>query len=257
MDKLPPTMNIFPSQVKVASQIRHLINVHVDSEALIRPHFFLTGPSGSGKSFLTKIIAEDFDIPYFEINAAQVTAEGLSGNSLSKALRPLREHWHKPNVIFIDEFDKLFQRNGETTEGFRSQVQDEFLHMLESTNASIFTDYGKYEPVKIENSLFIFAGAFSGQKIDTLDALRESGLRTEFVGRVPLVFSTEAITLQELKNALPDTDLFNRYLKMTKANKNKAIKDINVMLEDQLKQLDLGVRLLHSCIHQYFMRHIK
>ena len=153
---------MFPSQEKIASQIRHLIGVHMESEAEIRPHFFLTGPSGSGKSYLTKSIAEEFKAPYFEINAAQLTAEGLSGNSLSKAMRPLREHWNKPNVIFVDEFDKLFQRNGETTENFRSQVQDEFLHMLEAKNASIFTDYGKYEPVRVDNSLFIFGGAFSG-----------------------------------------------------------------------------------------------
>lgn len=247
---------MFPSQEKITNQIRHLINIHVSSEGEIRPHFFLTGPSGSGKSYLTKIISESFDIPYFEINAAQMTAEGLSGNSLSKALRPLREHWNKPNIIFIDEFDKLFQRNGESTEGFRSQVQDEFLHLLEAKNASIFTDYGKYEPVRIDKSLFIFAGAFSGQQIDTLDALRETGLRTEFIGRVPLVFSTQAIPLKELKDALPKTSLFKNYIEMTKENPKVAVKEINKLLESQIKQLDLGVRLLHSVIHQYFMRNV-
>ncbi len=248
---------MFPSQEKIASQIRHLIGVHMESEAEIRPHFFLTGPSGSGKSYLTKSIAEEFKAPYFEINAAQLTAEGLSGNSLSKAMRPLREHWNKPNVIFVDEFDKLFQRNGETTENFRSQVQDEFLHMLEAKNASIFTDYGKYEPVRVDNSLFIFGGAFSGQQIDNLPALREAGLRTEFVGRVPLVFCTKPVTLDELKAALPHTKLFKNYIAITGIKPRDAIREINKMLAEQIEQLDLGIRMLHSTIHQFFMGDIK
>lgn len=249
---------MFPSQDVVSRQIRHLLQVHMESEAKIRPHFFLTGPSGSGKSYLTKTICDQKEVPFFEINAAQLTAEGLSGNSLSKALRPLREHWHQPNVIFVDEFDKLFQRNGESTESFRNQVQDEFLHVLEAKNASIFTDYGKYEPVKVDNTLFIFAGAFSGQKIDTLVALKEAGMRTEFVGRVPLVFSTSAITIDELRKALPKMVLFQRYLQMYPAVQEKAaIKEICSMMEAQIKKTDLGVRLLNSCVHQYFMKDIK
>ena len=249
---------MFPSQNRIKNVITHLVNVHAKSEANIRPHFFLTGPSGSGKSFLTKQVCEGLNLPYFEINAAQLTAEGLSGNSLSKALRPLREHWNKPNVIFIDEFDKLFQRNGESTQSFRSEVQDEFLHMLESKNASVFTDYGKYEPVMVENSLFIFAGAFSGQKIDKVDDLREAGLRVEFVGRVPLVFSTDEVPLRELKAALPKVELFLNYMEINREEKKAdAIKAIHKMIDEQAKHADLGIRLLHSTIHQYFMRNVK
>lgn len=246
---------MFPSQELVSSQIHHLINVHVQSEGAIRPHFHLTGPSGTGKTFLTNQITQSFEIPFFEVNAAQLTSEGLSGNSLSKALRPLREHWHKPNVIFVDEFDKLFQRNGESTEGFRNHVQDEFLHLLESESASIFTDYGKYEPIKIDNSLFVFAGAYSGQEIKTLDKLQEIGLRTEFVGRVPIVISTSPVSIEELIEALPEVDLFKQYLKINpKIKKVKAVKEITDLINKQFKKSDLGIRLLQSTIHQYFMK---
>lgn len=248
----------FASQSLISRQIRHLINVHVESQAEIRPHFFLAGPSGTGKSYLTKTICEQAEVPYFEINAAQLTSEGLSGNSLSKALRPLRQHWHLPNVCFVDEFDKLFQRNGESAEGFRSAVQDEFLHVLEAKNASIFTDYGKYEPVEVDNTLFIFAGAFSGRKIDDLKDLREAGMRTEFIGRVPLVFSTQAIPMNELKLALPKMALFQNYLRMNQDVTEKvAVKEICALMEKQIKNSDLGIRLLSSVIHQYFMRGIK
>lgn len=249
---------MFPSQNLISRQIRHLVSVHVESQAEIRPHFFLTGPTGSGKSYLTKTICDSMEIPYFEMNAAQLTAEGLSGNSLSKAMRPLREIWDKPNICFVDEFDKLFKRNGESTEGFRSQVQDEFLHVLESKNASIFTDYGKYEPVKVENTLFIFAGAFNGFEIKDIQSLREAGMRPEFVGRVPLVFTTNSIPIEELRAALPKVKLFRNYLAMyPQTVQRHAIKEICAMMEKQIKQADLGVRMLNSCIHQYFMKDVK
>lgn len=247
---------MFPSQERIKGQINHLVGVHHESLANIRPHFFLTGPSGTGKSFLTKQICEEKELPFFVINAAQLTAEGLSGNSLGKALRPLRDHWNKPNVILVDEFDKLFQRNGEATDSFRSQVQDEFLDVLEAKNASVFTDYGKYEPVLIANTMFIFAGAFSGVQMKSLDDLREAGMRTEFLGRVPLVFSTEAVPLDELRDALPHIKLFKDYMTLNKGKFKaaKAIADICKLMDEQVKNADLGVRLLHSVIHQYFMR---
>lgn len=249
---------MFASQNRISRQITHLVRTHINSNADIRPHFFLTGPSGSGKSFLTKRICEEMQVPYFEVNAAQLTAEGLSGNSLSKAMRPLTKHWDKPNVVFIDEFDKLFSRGGQTTEGFRSDVQDEFLHMLEAKNVSIFTDYGKYEPFKVENTLFIFAGAFQGQNIRDLQGLRDAGMRTEFVGRVPLVFSTEAVSMDELLKALPNTKLLRDYLSLhPEITKSRACNSIEKLIRIQQKQCDLGIRLLTSCTHQFFMGDLK
>lgn len=250
-------MMLFPQQQKVAAQIDHVLDVFLKSEATIRPHFNLTGESGSGKSFLVKGRCELVGVPFMEINAAQLTAEGNSGNSLTKALRPLRTQWHVPNVIFVDEWDKLFQRNGETTEGFRSMVQDEFLTNLESKYASVFTDYGKYEPIKVENTLFIFAGAWMNQKITTLDQLRDAGLRTEFIGRVPLVFYTEKVPVEELRKKLREVALFKNYMKVfPKTDEKTAIKEICDLLEAQQKEIPIGIRLLNSCIHQYFFKGI-
>lgn len=245
---------MFPEQERVAKQISHIMNVVLRSNCEIRPHFFLTGPTGSGKSYLVNKIAKDNDIAFFEINAAQLTSEGMSGNSLSKALRPLRQHWHQPNVIFVDEFDKLFQRNGEEAEHFRMNVQDEFLQILESTHASIFTDYGKYESIKISNTLFIFAGSFSGQKIYTLEDLRNTGIRNEFVGRVPLVFYTKEIKLTSMIEALPNLKLFNDYLEaFPNISKGNAMHDIIIMLKKEERNNQIGIRLINSIVHQYFM----
>lgn len=248
---------MFPEQQKITRTITHLLTTAVKSECAIRPHFFLTGPTGSGKSYLVNQVAEELGLPFFEINAAQLTSEGLSGNSLSKAMRPLRQHWNQVNLIFVDEFDKLFQRNGEQAEHFRSDVQDEFLRVLESKYASIFTDYGKYEPVRVDKSVFIFAGAFSDQRIDTLQDLKDAGVRNEFVGRVPLVFSTDPVHLDSMLAALPSLALLNDYLRITPTVPSKqAIKDIGKMLRDEAKHSTIGVRLMNSVTHRYFMRGI-
>lgn len=251
---------IFPQQQEVYSNICAVLNVFTQTEGKIRPHFHLTGPSGSGKSFLLKQACDENRIKMMEVNAAGLTSEGLSGNSLSKALRQLREHWNEPNVIFVDEFDKLFQRNGETTEGFRSAVQDEFLLALESKYTSVFTDYGKYEPIRIDNSLFVFAGAYSNQKIDTMQQLKDAGLRTEFIGRVPLVYMTAEVPVSELKKHIQKVTLFQNYsgfLVLNQAEKNAAAGAIVKLLQDQNKELNIGIRLLNSCIHQHFIKELK
>lgn len=226
----------------------------VESECAIRPHAIITGPSGSGKSFLVNKIAKRRKIPFIEVNAAGLTAEGLSGNSLSKALRGLREHWNAPNIVFVDEFDKLFVRNGETTESFRTMVQDEFLLALESKYTSVFTEYGKYENFRVDNSLFFFAGAFSNQKISTFQELKDTGIRTEFIGRVPLVFCTEEIAIADLKRAIPQIDLFKQYMKIfPTSNAKGAVNSISKTIENQQKEVPIGIRLLNSAIHQHFM----
>jgi ATP-dependent protease Clp ATPase subunit len=248
---------IFPQQQRVVEQIDHIMTVFTESKGAIRPHFHLTGKTGSGKSFLVKRQADILKIPFIEINAAGLTAEGLSGNSLSKALRKLREHWNEPNIVFVDEFDKLFQRNGEKTEDFRTMVQDEFLTALESKYTSIFTDYGKYEPIRIDNSLFIFAGAYSGQEIKTIADLRDAGVRAEFVGRVPLVFYTDPVPLDELEKHIESLDLWQQYMLVYPHTKKKqAIQWVVKRMRDQDAEAHIGIRLINSVIHQFFMKDI-
>ena len=133
-------------QSELISEVEKILQIFKTSECEIRPHFILTGPSGSGKSYIIRNITEKFDLGYLEINAAQLTKEGISGNSLSKALSPLMQIQGKPTVIFVDEFDKLFisgNSNDSSAHESTTGVQNEFLKVLESDKASVFGDYGK------------------------------------------------------------------------------------------------------------------
>lgn len=76
-------------QDKLIEEISRIFEIFKASECEIKPHFILTGQSGSGKSFTIRTMAKAHDLGFIEINAAQLTKEGTSGNSLSKALSPL------------------------------------------------------------------------------------------------------------------------------------------------------------------------
>ena len=76
-------------QENFVRETSRIVEIFKTTEGEIRPHFIVTGPSGCGKSFTVRMLATKFDLGFLEINAAQLTKEGTSGNSLSKALSPL------------------------------------------------------------------------------------------------------------------------------------------------------------------------
>lgn len=245
-------------QQKVITELTRIFNIFETSEGEIRPHFILTGSSGSGKSHIIKTLTETLDLNYMEINAAQLTKEGTSGNSLSKAMSPLINNQGQLTVCFVDEFDKLFisgnsncQLAHETTHG----VQNEFLKVLESDTASVFHDFGKYININVDNVLFVFAGAFNGEENITLDKLRDFGVKTEFLGRVGLVFNTEKLSLESLLQILHNSSLLNMYLTLfPDVNKEDALKALGQYVTKNYEKNTLGIRMINTLIHQYFIK---
>jgi ATP-dependent protease Clp ATPase subunit len=238
-------------------QIGRILDIHQASEGSIRPHFTLTGPSGSGKSHNIALLCEMKDIPVIEINAAQLTKEGTSGNSLSKALTPLLQHGGAPVVIFVDEFDKLFisgNTNSELAHETTNGVQNEFLKVLESNTASVFHEFGKYVNVPVGKALFIFAGAFNGEENIDIDRLRAFGIKTEFLGRVGLTFAMEKVTLEQLEQILNESPLLADYLKLCpEVDKGAVLGAVMEVVRDNYEKNTLGVRLINTLLHQYFI----
>jgi ATP-dependent protease Clp ATPase subunit len=244
-------------QLKVKKELTKLINIFQTSDGEIRPHFVLTGPSGSGKSHTIALLAEEFDLGFVEINAAQLTKEGIAGNSLSKAMVPLREKQQQLTICFVDEFDKLFISGNSNSGASESTagIQNEFLKVLEGDVASVADDYGKFTPVKVSNVLFIFAGAFNGEPEMTIDKLRDFGIKTEFLGRVGLVFNCVKPSLQSLIAILEESKLLNNYLSLfTDVDAEEPISAITKVLEDTYQNNTLGVRAIQTLIHQYFIK---
>lgn len=236
--------------------IRRIFNIFTASEGAIRPHFIISGPSGSGKSHTIETLAAVMQIPVIQVNAAGLTKEGTAGNSLSKALTPLMQYGDTPVICFVDEFDKLFiagNSNTDLAHEVTNGVQNEFLKALEG-HTSIFGDYGKYINKSTENVLFVFAGAFNGEANITIDRLREMGIKTEFLGRVGLVYGLEKVSLAEMETILNESPLLENYLALCpKFNRDIVISQIMQVVKDNYEKNTLGVRMLNTLLHQYFI----
>lgn len=238
------------------NSIRRILDIFTTSEGEIRPHFIVTGPSGSGKSHTIQTLAEESSVKYFDINAASLTKEGISGNSLSKALTPLVQLGGQPAICFIDEFDKLFisgNSNSALAHESTNGVQNEFLKVLEGS-ASVFGDYGKYITVDTSKILFVFAGAFNGEENIDIDRLRDFGIKTEFLGRVGLAFGMEKVSLEQMRSILENSRQLATYLTLfPDAKKDTVVKSIMKVLEESYEKNTIGVRMINTLIHQYFI----
>lgn len=248
---------IVKGQKSLISNISRIFKIFESTGGEVRPHFILTGPSGSGKSLTILSLCKDLGLSYIEINAAQLTKEGTSGNSLSKALSPLGNLSNVLTVCFVDEFDKLFvsgNSNSELAHESTNGVQNEFLKVLESDQASVFGDYGKYINISVKKVLFVFAGAFNNEEEIDLDRLRELGLKTEFLGRVGLVYNTKPLNLDNLYEIFESSRLLNQYLRLfPDIDPNKVKNDIKAKIKENYEQNTLGARMIHTLIHTYFI----
>ena len=242
--------------VEAINQLNEVFRVFSASNGVIRPHAILTGPSGSGKSHNVLALADVHGLNYIEVNAAQLTKEGLSGNSLSKALSPLANFGNAPTICFIDEFDKLFisgNSNSDLAHESTNGVQNELLKALESRTTSVFGDYGKYREITIDKVLFIFAGAFNGEEDLDVDRLREMGMKTELLGRVGLVFNMTKLSLDEMKHILDKSELLSNYLDLYDCERDEVVKVIMEALQESYDNNTLGARLITTLLHQYFL----
>lgn len=249
-------MKILQEQEQTASYISRILTAFKTSEGTIKPHFVITGNSGTGKSYLVSKLAAENKLDIIHVNAAQVTQEGVSGNSLSKVLSPLADTEGRLTVVFIDEFDKWFTPDSKGSINVATTaIQNEFLKLLESDSTEVFGNYGKYVSVSLERVLFVFAGAFNGKPVKTTKDLLDLGVKKEFVGRVALLTETSPLSLESLLTHLKQSQLLQDYCKVfPEEKKSKAVAEISKNLSEAYSQNVLGIRLVSNLIHQYFIK---
>ena len=248
------------SQKEPAKFVNKILTSYGKSHGAIRPHLIMSGPSGSGKGHILDTLIKKKKFNFINVNAAQLTREGISGNSLSKCLEPLVRLRGKPTVVLFDEFDKLFVSTGDKTTGEeRSGVQTEILHIISSGKVEVIGDYGHYQEATTRNCLFLFAGAFGGRKVLSPEKLMSLGMLPELLGRVNLHVHIPEVDPAELVAAALADPLIAEYLKLTGDETNPdAIKAAHDSIGKQVSNVAdlgnvIGYRLIHRVIHQYFL----
>lgn len=119
-------------------------------------------------------------------------------------------------IIFIDEIDKVADKNSSSEHVSREGVQRDILPIIEGSTVTT-----KYGPVKTDHILFIAAGAFHMSK--------PSDLIPELQGRFPIRVELEKLSVADFKEILtePSNALIKQYKELLKTE------GINVVFTDE------------------------
>ncbi len=151
----------------------------------IKNNIIMIGPTGVGKTFMIKLIAQKIGVPFVKGDATKFSETGYVGGDVEDLVRDLvRESDNdidlaQYGIIYIDEIDKIASSRGHYgADVSRTGVQRALLKPMEETEVEMkvphdpismiqeveqFRKTGKREKrsVNTKNILFIVSGAFS------------------------------------------------------------------------------------------------
>lgn len=150
-------------------------------------------------------------------------------------------------IVFLDELDKIAARQdvrgGDVS---REGVQRDLLPMIEGTTVTT-----KHGPVKTDHILFIASGAFHYAK--------PSDLLAELQGRLPIRVELRALTVEDFKKILKETEasLIKQYTALIGTEKvelifeDEAIDEISKLSFEVNEQVEnIGARRLHTVMEK-------
>jgi ATP-dependent HslUV protease ATP-binding subunit HslU len=150
-------------------------------------------------------------------------------------------------IVFLDEIDKIAARSdargGDVS---REGVQRDLLPLIEGTTVTT-----KYGPVKTDHMLFIASGAFHYAK--------PSDLLAELQGRLPIRVELRALTVEDFKSILKETEasLITQYValmgteKVTLSFEDEAIDALAQLAFDVNESVEnIGARRLHTVLEK-------
>lgn len=148
------------------------VDIKVDKSNII-----LGGPTGCGKTFIIKTIADYMGVPYYIADATSLTQAGYVGDDVESILSGLLRMTNgdvakaQCGIVFLDEVDKLSKKGTGTSitrdvggEG----VQQSLLKLVEGSTVGVPPQEGRKHPeqpliyIDTTNILFVASGAFSG-----------------------------------------------------------------------------------------------
>ena len=149
-----------------------------------KPNILLLGPSGVGKTYLIKTIAQLIGVPLVTADANRFTEAGFVGANAEDLVRDLVQMANgdldlaKYGIIYLDEVDKIAGHH-DASEISRRGVQNSLLKLMEETEIDLLSGHDMFGQMqelmefqktgkvgrKIINTkymLFIVSGAFEG-----------------------------------------------------------------------------------------------
>jgi len=133
-----------------------------------RYHILMLGPTGSGKTFIVKTLADFLGVPVSFASATSLVEAGYKGRSVDDIIKSLLDRTKgnprlaERGILFIDEIDKIRRMDvGGQRDVSGEGVQNALLTLLDGRIADN-VDSVKHEPVDTSRILFVCTGAFVG-----------------------------------------------------------------------------------------------
>ncbi|MFT5905919.1 MAG: ATP-dependent Clp protease ATP-binding subunit ClpX [Cryomorphaceae bacterium] len=180
--------------IAVCDHYNHAKNVRAMEEAgeedkleYQKQNVIVVGPTGVGKTYLVKHIAEMIGVPFVKADATKFSETGYVGGDVDDLVRELvrkadgNVELAEYGIIYIDEVDKLASKGGESfgKDVSGRGVQTTLLKLMEETEVPLSNPMDmkgqmmsmmamergakpKKETINTRHILFIVSGAFSG-----------------------------------------------------------------------------------------------
>lgn len=158
---------------------------------LDKTNVLMIGPTGSGKTFLVRKLAEALNVPCFVADANSLTQAGYVGKDVDSLIEGLVNACNgnydaaATGIIFIDEIDKICKRstgNTKSRDVGGEGVQQALLKLIEGQKTEIEVNNG-LSKTKLEidtsNVLVIVGGAFVGLEdivAERLNVAKKTGI---------------------------------------------------------------------------------